>query len=91
MTNTPLLDWTPPKPLGSTFEAERDGERLCEQARRVFAVIKDGNEHTLSEIAAITGDPEPSVSARLRDIRRSGRIVTRRYIERGLWAYRLGI
>ena len=92
MSDTPLLDWTPPEParfLGATFDAARDGKRLNEQSQRVFDGMKDGVERGLREIAALTGDPEASVSARLRDLRRYGFTVSRRYVSKGLWVYRV--
>ena len=93
MSDTPLLDWTPPEPpkyFGATFDAARDGKRLNEQCQRVHDVMMiDGVERGLKQIAALTGDPEASVSARLRDLRRYGFKVDRRYVERGLWLYRV--
>ena len=41
-----------------------------EQLVRVRELMRDGKERTLAEISEITGDPEASVSARLRDLRR---------------------
>lgn len=87
-----LLSWRPPEPprfLGATFDAARDGKRLNEQSQRVHAAMIDGVERGLKQIAALTGDPEASVSARLRDLRRYGFTVSRRYVERGLWLYRV--
>ena len=87
-----LLSWRPPEPprfLGATFSATRDGKRLNEQSQRVHDVMIDGVERGLKQIAALTGDPEASISARLRDLRRYGFTVSRRYVERGLWLYRV--
>ena len=92
MSDTPLLDWTPPEPprfLGATFDATRDGKRLNEQSQRVHDAMIDGVERGLNQIATLTGDPEASISARLRDLRRYGFKVDRRYVERGLWLYRV--
>lgn len=84
-----LLTWTPPEPKGETFDRERDGARLNAQCKRVFDAMRWGEWKTLSQIAHITHDPEASISARLRDLRRHGHKVERKYIERGLWSYRL--
>ena len=87
-----LLSWRPPEPprfLGATFNATRDGKRLNEQSQRVHDAMIDGRERGLNQIAALTGDPEASISARLRDLRRYGFKVDRRYVERGLWLYRV--
>lgn len=92
MSTTPLLDWVPPQPFtakGSTFDAKRDGARLGEQCARVFKVMQSGHWQTLASIAAITLDPEASVSARLRDLRRFGMTIERAHVSRGLWKYRL--
>jgi len=77
---------------GATYVHERDGKRLHSQHHRVLAFLRDGREHTLAEIAKATGDPEASVSARIRDLRKArfgSYQIERRYVERGLWAYRL--
>lgn len=77
---------------GITFNEDRDGDRLRAQHRRVRAVLADGGWHTLAGIAAATGDPESSVSARIRDFRKpkfGGHRVDRRYVGDGLWAYRM--
>lgn len=69
----------PPTDMGPLFDAHHDGEtyepaldkeRLNAQQQRVFDAIKDGEWRTLYAIAQKTGDPETSVSARLRDLRK---------------------
>jgi hypothetical protein len=84
-----LLTWTPPEPKGETFDRQRDGKRLNAQCLRVFEAMRFGDWRTLSSLALVTGDPEASVSARLRDLRKAGHTVERRYVERGLHEYRL--
>lgn len=77
---------------GSTYNHARDGQRLHKQHNRVLAAMQDGQEHTLAELAKKTGDPEASVSARLRDLRKprfGSHVIERRYVERGLFTYRL--
>ena len=83
-----LLDWRP-QVMGETFNQERDKARLCAQALRVFDLMKDGQWRTLPEIAGMTGDPTPSVSARLRQIRGAGHTVEREHVSNGLWKYRV--
>ena len=86
------LSTYPPKDFpGETFDRERDGARLAAQEQRVFNVMKDGQFKGLKEISALTGDPEASVSARLRGLRHEGHTVERKYISRGLWHYRLKV
>jgi hypothetical protein len=92
--NGSLFDLPEPAPAfdGVTFDQDRDGSRLNAQLSRVLAVLKGGCWHTLADVAARTGDPEASVSARIRDLRKprfGGYVVERRYVERGLWEYRL--
>lgn len=77
---------------GITFDPQRDTRRLTAQHHRVKALMRDGIWRTLSEISKATGDPEASVSARLRDLRKEkfgGHGVYRQYVERGLFRYRL--
>lgn len=59
------------------------------QLQRVEQALSDGQPRTLDEIAALTGDPPASVSARLRELRRLGRDVTRSYQGHRVWAYAL--
>lgn len=87
MSATPLLDWVPPIPRGSTFDEKRDGPRLSDQARRVFMLMRDGQRRTLRQIAIDTGDPEASISARLRDLRAAGYTVNKQYMGGGLFEY----
>lgn len=80
---------------GPCYDEAADQQRLTGQILRVFDAIKDGRWRTLGEIAAEIGDPEASVSAQLRhlrkkrfgawviDKRRRGAATT------GLWEYRM--
>lgn len=74
---------------GSTFSAELDGLRLNKQLRAVAECMADGQWRTLAEIAAATGAPEASASARLRDLRRLGLTVDRRRRTKGQHEYRV--
>lgn len=79
--------------LAIDFTAQ-DRRRAAAQRGRVWAVVVDGRWHTLGGIAAQTGDPEASVSARLRDFRRAqhgAHTVERRRVREGagLWEYRV--
>ena len=87
---TDLFTCAPAKDFpGETFDRERDGARLAAQEQRVFDLMKDGAWRGLKEISALTGDPEASVSARLRGLRHEGHTVDRKYVSRGLWHYRM--
>ena len=80
---------------GETYEEEHDEERLSRQIIRVRSIMLDGQWRTLAEIAAITGDPQASISARLRDLRKrkfGSYIVNRRrrgLKKHGLFEYQL--
>ncbi|MDE2426752.1 MAG: hypothetical protein KGO96_12695 [Elusimicrobia bacterium] len=79
---------------GATYDAEFDCERLNAQQRRVYELMRDGQFRTLSEISLATGDPQASVSARLRDLRKEPfrlTVVRRVRGERrsGLFEYRI--
>lgn len=90
MTETaPLLDWMANHPHGATYDEARDGPRLNAQCNRVYLVMRTGAWHTLASLSIATGDPQASVSARLRDLRKHGYVVEREYVQRGLWRYRL--
>jgi hypothetical protein len=78
---------------GETYVAEFDYDRLNQQMKKVYDVVKDGKWISLSDLAAKTASPEASVSARLRDLRKSQygalTVERRRVKERGLYEYRL--
>jgi hypothetical protein len=83
---------------GATYVAPLDHERLSKQLDRVREFMAPGAWHTLQEISDATGgDPQASVSARLRDLRKEkfgGLVVERRRRgegRRGLFEYRLAI
>lgn len=81
-----LMDW---QPLGTTIVPERDNKRLSRQMEKVYRAMSDGEWWTLGRLSFDTGAPEASASARIRDLRRLGYTIERRFVERGLWAYRM--
>ena len=77
---------------GDTFDSERDGVRLNQQALDVWSAMEDGVWRSLSELSRVTLHPEASISARLRDFRKprfGGHTVERNHVSNGLWRYRL--
>jgi DNA-binding IclR family transcriptional regulator len=77
---------------GKTFDQARDGKRLTSQLNVVKALMLRGGWVSLKDLAALTGYPEASVSARLRDLRKErfgGYNVERVYLSHGLWLYRV--
>lgn len=97
MGDTPLLDWRQPEPFGgATYVRSLDRERLGEQLLRVIDLMADGQWRSLREIARITDDPEASISARLRDVRKlwgTDAMESRRRpsagVKAGVWEYRI--
>ncbi len=56
---------------GWTFNPSKDHKRLTTAMDRVMALMSDGQERTLSEIARLAKTSESGASARLRDIRKA--------------------
>lgn len=81
---------------GYTYEPEFDYVRLTGQNKRVHGCVGNGGWWTLDEISEETGDPQASVSARLRDLRKEkfgGYTIDKRPRggrSKGLWEYRMG-
>lgn len=82
---------------GSDYDPTLDDERLTGQIKRVWDCMKDGRWRTLEEIATATGDPQASISAQLRHLRKerfgSHTVNKRRRGEptQGLFEYQLQI
>ena len=80
---------------GKTFDPVHDEDRLNEQTVRIYRLMNDSKWRTLAEISQETHDPEASVSARLRDLRKENFgafVVNRRrrgLASGGLWEYQL--
>ncbi len=55
---------------GVTYNPALDYRRLRSQLLRVAGCMSDGEWRSLRQISELTGDPEASVSARLRDLRK---------------------
>jgi Fic family protein len=55
---------------GSDYDRELDDARLTGQILRIYDLMQDGAWRTLAEIEAITGDPQASISAQLRHLRK---------------------
>lgn len=77
---------------GADYVPPRDDPRLTSQHQRLRALMQDGEWRTLNEIARQTGDPEASMSAQLRHLRKKrfgGHQVERRHEGGGLYKYRV--
>lgn len=81
---------------GATYDPSRDCARLNKQMADVWLYVGNGEWWTLSLLEKVTGHPQASISARLRDMRRDdfhrriGRVVEveHQFVKRGLWKYR---
>ena len=80
---------------GPAFDPALDEARLKDQVLRIYRLMNDSEWRTLGEIATATGDPEASISAQLRHLRKPefGSFVVdkrrRGLATTGLWEYRL--
>lgn len=80
---------------GSDYIQELDSKRLSGQLRRIFELMNDGKWRSLREISEITGYGEASVSAQLRNLRKSefGNFIVEKNRsgnpESGLFLYRI--
>ena len=80
---------------GPEYQPSFDFLRLNGQIKRIFTLMSDSRWRTLAEIAAITNDPEASISAQLRHLRKAkfgGHKIERRRrgnVKQGLCEYRL--
>ncbi len=80
---------------GDVYVRSIDDERLSKQFLRIVNLMLDLQWRTLQEISEITGDPQASISAQLRHLRKkrfgSHQVNKRRrgLAGRGLWEYQL--
>jgi hypothetical protein len=77
---------------GDDYLPKRDDVRLTGQLLRVWNAVCDQKWYSLKEIAEKTGDPEASISAQLRHLRKprfGAHLVERLHITRGFYKYRL--
>lgn len=77
---------------GHDYNRKRDHRRLSGQIKKVWNFMNDGEWHTLGQINQVTGAPEASASACLRDFRKAkwgSHTVEREYLVNGLYRYKL--
>lgn len=55
---------------GASYDPQYDETRLTKQHGRVWSALQGGGWMTLTEIARVTADPESSISAQLRNLRK---------------------
>ncbi len=84
-----------PRFNGPAYDHDKDQARLTGQIERIRDLMLDGRWRTLPEIEAATGDPQASISAQLRHLRKrrfgSHTVEKRRRggDGSGLWEYRV--
>ena len=92
-----ILDQLGGLPMFDGPTNEADNKRLTLQMERVFKCLESGEWLTLSEIRERTGDPEASISAQIRHLRKPRFgchtiVKQRRGCETsGLWEYKLEV
>ncbi len=80
---------------GPCYVREFDHTRLTGQLARVYNLMKDGRWRTLGEIESLINEPQASISAQMRHLRKSrfgSHTVDKQprgNRENGLWEYRL--
>jgi hypothetical protein len=77
---------------GADYIPDRDDPRLSKQIHRIWNAMYDEQWRTLAAISLMTGDPEASISAQLRHLRKKrfgSHTVDRRHLGNGLYEYRL--
>lgn len=88
----PTLQSSPARFNGSDYQPMRDDPRLTGQLLRIWRLVCNGGWWTLGQIALRTGDPEPSISAQLRHLRKprfGSHQVDKRHVGDGLYEYRV--
>ena len=77
---------------GATYDHKRDSHRLTGQMQRIYDCMSDGRWKTLSQVSEVTGAPEASASAGIRNLRKErfgGFTVDREHVSNGLYRYKL--
>lgn len=77
---------------GDDYKPSRDRGRLTGQLKAVWEVMQDGKWRTLSQIEEITGAPQASISAQLRNLRKErfgSHKVNRKHLQGGLYEYQI--
>ncbi len=80
--------------FGPAYDEQIDGKRVAYQMDRVKAHLANHKWWTLAELALYTGDPESSISAQIRHLRKprfGGHTIEkrRRACSGGTWEYRM--
>ncbi len=93
--NTQLGIFDKPRFNGPDYIPELDDKRLTGQIKRIYTLMSDGSWRTLREIEIATLDPQASISAQLRHLRKErfgGHTVNKRRRgdeSKGIYEYQL--
>jgi len=81
-----------PKFNGVRYNHVKDNVRLSGQMLRIYTVMMKGRWNTLKQIEEATGDPQASISAQLRNLRKKkfgSNTIEVRHVNNGLFEYRM--
>ena len=91
----PVVVAPEPSIFDGAYVTKEDDARLTKQQKVIYELMKDGGWRTLRSISSVTGIPEASVSAQLRNLRKpkfGGHQVITRHLTgtgRGNYEYQL--
>jgi len=82
----------PPVFHGDDYQKPRDHTRLKNQLETILDLLKKGSWYSLPQLSEMTGYMTSSISAQIRNARKErngGYTIEKKYIENGLYLYRL--
>jgi len=78
---------------GAEYDSSLDKVRLSGQLEKIYELMRDGRWRTVATVAHVTGYPENSIQAQLRNLRKDrfgGYLVEKRRVTpNGLYEYRV--
>jgi hypothetical protein len=86
------LGFTKARFNGSDYDHSRDSERLGNQLQKIYNLMVDGTFRILAQIEQDTGEPQASISAQMRHLRKprfGSHTVNKKYLGDGLYIYQL--
>jgi hypothetical protein len=86
------IDFTRLKFNGADYQPDRDNPRLGNQVLKIIELMKDECWRTLRQISELINEPEASISAQLRHLRKErfgGHTVNKDHLGKGLYTYQL--
>ena len=77
---------------GADYDHKRDSARLTSQIETIFNLMRDGKFRSVAEIGRLTGYPENSIQAQLRNLRKArfgSHTLNRKHIKNGFNLYQI--